>query len=138
MTNPTTHTSHPRPARCRWWRRRGTYAAALSLALTAAAASGLAATPAWAAGGYRVTATVRVGNSPAEVALNPAGTRAYVTNEESSSVSVIGTATNHVTATIRIGSGPNGVAVGPGGTHIYVVNQRYAMPRGTVSVISHR
>jgi hypothetical protein len=96
VTNPTTHTSYPRPARSRWWRRRGTYAAALSLALTAAAASGLAATPAWAAGGYRVTAT------------------------------------------IRVGSGPNGVAVGPGGTHIYVVNQRYAMPRGTISVISRR
>jgi DNA-binding beta-propeller fold protein YncE len=51
---------------------------------------------------------------------------------------LISTATNHVTAAIRVGSGPDGVAVSPGGTHIYVVNQRYAMPRGTVSVITRR
>jgi hypothetical protein len=74
-----THTSHPRPSRPRWWRRRGTHAAVLALA--AAAASGLAATPAWAAGGYHVTATIRVGNNPNSVAVSPVGTHIYVVNQ---------------------------------------------------------
>ena len=74
----TTHTSHPRPTRPRWWRRRGARAAALSLALTltAGAASGLAAAPAWAVGGYRITATIGVGGAPQGVAVSPDGTRA--------------------------------------------------------------
>ena len=48
-------------------------------ALTAAAASGLAATPAWAAGGYHIIATIAVGDDPSGVAVSPRGTRAYVT-----------------------------------------------------------
>ena len=111
----TTHARYPRPVRPRWRHRRGAQAAALSLALTltAAAASGGAATPAWAAGGYHITATIGVGQDPLEVAVSPDGTRAYVTNESSDTVSVLNTATNRVTATIGVGKGPYGVAVGP-------------------------
>jgi YVTN family beta-propeller protein len=133
----TTHTSHPRPSRPRRWRRHGARAAALSLALTltAAAASGPAATPAWAAGGYHVTATIGVGSNPVWVAVSPDGTRAYVTNYLSGTVSVIGTATNQVIATIHGLCNPYGVAVSPDGTHIYVTN---AMDRGTVAVITRQ
>jgi YVTN family beta-propeller protein len=102
----TTDVRYPRPARLRWRHRRWALAAALSLALTAGAASGLAATPAWAAGGYHITATIGVGLRPVEVAVSPDGTRAYVTNGSSDTVSVLNTATNRVTATIRVGSGP--------------------------------
>ena len=99
---------------------RGT-GTALSLALTAAAASGLAATPAWAAGGYHIIATIAVGGDPSGVAVSPRGTRAYVTNSSSpGSVSVINTATNQVTATIGGLRGPVGVAVSPDGTRAYV------------------
>ena len=45
---------------------------------------------------------------------------AYVTNQGSSTVSVINTATNTFTATV--GSGPGGVAVNPAGTKVYVAN----------------
>ena len=131
----TTNARHPRPSRSRWWRRHGARAAALSLALTAGTASGLAATPAWAAGGYRVSATIGVGSYPSGVAVSPGGTRAYVVNGLSGSVSVIGTATNKVTATIHGLCRPSGVAVGPGGTHIYVTN---SMTRGTVAVITRQ
>jgi YVTN family beta-propeller protein len=129
----TTHARRPRPSRPRWWRRRGARAAALSLALTAAAASGLAATPAWAADGYHITATIRVGHNPSAVAVSPDGTRAYVTT--GSAMSVIDTATNHVTATIHGLCSPFGVAVSPNGARIYVTND---MERGTVSVITRQ
>jgi YVTN family beta-propeller protein len=53
-----------------------------------------------------VTATVAVGNNPGGIAVNPAGTFAYVANEFSNNVSVINTATNTVTATVNVGSVP--------------------------------
>jgi len=56
-----------------------------------------------------VVATILVGSFPADVAVNPAGTRAYVT-EEDGTVSVIDTASNTVVATITVGSSPWGVA----------------------------
>jgi YVTN family beta-propeller protein len=57
------------------------------------------------------------------VAVNPTGTRAYVTNFNSSTVSVIDTATNAVVATVPVGNQPVGVAVNFTGTRVYVVNQ---------------
>ena len=69
------------------------------------------------------------------MAVSPDGTRAYVTNANSGSVSVIGTAANQVIVTIHGLCSPYGVAVGPGGTHIYVTN---SMARGTVSVITRQ
>ena len=78
-----------------------------------------------------VTATIRVGRSPTEVAVSPDGTRAYVTNTGSSTVSVIDTTTNTVIATIRVGERPTQVAVSPDGTLAYVTNT----DSNTVSVI---
>ena len=79
-----------------------------------------------------VTSTIGVGSQPSGVAVNPAGTFAYVTNEGSGTVSVIDTSTNLVTSTIGVGSEPSGVAVNPAGTLAYVTN----FGSGTVSVIS--
>ena len=47
---------------------------------------------------------------------------AYVTNELSSDVSVINTATNTVVATVPVGLGPIGVAITPNGAFAYVAN----------------
>jgi YVTN family beta-propeller protein len=71
-----------------------------------------------------VIATIPGGGSPAGIAVTPDGTRAYVTNFVSNSVSVIETATNAVTATIRVGVEPYyGVAITPDGTRAYVTNE---------------
>jgi YVTN family beta-propeller protein len=71
-----------------------------------------------------VIATIAVGDAPLAVAVNPAGTRAYVVNGSGSgSVSVIDTATNTVIATIAVGKSPMGVAINPAGTRAYVTNQ---------------
>ena len=72
-----------------------------------------------------VIATVPVEVSPYGVAVNPDGTRIYVTNINpygSGTVSVIEASTNTVTATVPIGVTPSGVAVNPAGTRIYVTN----------------
>ena len=88
-----------------------------------------------------VTATVNVGYYPIGVAVNPMGTRIYVTNlgdvtnpgskNFSVNVSVIDAATNNVTNTVSVGIIPWGVevnpilwgvAVSPDGTHVYVTN----------------
>ena len=84
------------------------------------------------ASGQTVIATVNVGSYPAGVAVNPAGTRAYVANLYGDSVSVIDTSNNTVTATVNVGSYPYGVAVNPAGTRAYVTNSG----GNTVSVIN--
>lgn len=80
---------------------------------------------------FQVLATIDVGDGPSGVALNPAGTRAYVANNSDGTVSVVNTATNAVTATITVGADPRGVAINPAGTRVYVANG----DDGTVSVI---
>lgn len=66
---------------CACWRRAGVAAAALALPL---AASGIAAAPALAAGGYKVTRTVPVGPGPSGVAVDPAARTAYMTSDNDS------------------------------------------------------
>jgi YVTN family beta-propeller protein/autotransporter-associated beta strand protein len=67
------------------------------------------------------------------MAIAPDGTRAYVTNTNSNSISVINTATNTVIgAAIAVGSNPDAVAVSPNGTRIYVTS----FNSNTVSVIN--
>ena len=53
-----------------------------------------------------VVATIPVGLSPSSVAIAKDGTRAYVVNNVSGTVSVIDTASNHVVATVPVGIGP--------------------------------
>jgi YVTN family beta-propeller protein len=54
--------------------------------------------------------------------VSPDGTRAYVTNQNSGSVSVINTATNTVVTTLNGFNSPRSVAVSPDGTRAYVTN----------------
>jgi YVTN family beta-propeller protein len=56
------------------------------------------------------------------VAITPDGSRAYVTDDVDSSVSVIDTATNTVFATVAVGRSPTVVAITPDGTRAYVTN----------------
>ncbi|MEU0674582.1 IPT/TIG domain-containing protein [Streptomyces sp. NPDC006172] len=64
--------------------------------------------------------TITVGTEPQGIALTPDGTRAYVANRASNTVSVIDTATDTVTHTIPTGAAPTFVAAGPDGTRMYV------------------
>jgi YVTN family beta-propeller protein len=61
-----------------------------------------------------VGAPITVGTSPFGIAITPDGTRAYVANNSSATVSVIYTATNQVVgAPIPVGSNPDAVAIVP-------------------------
>lgn len=70
-----------------------------------------------------VIATVNVGLGPVATAVNPAGTRAYVSNQQANSVSVIDTSTNTVITSVGVGSQPGEPAVSPDGSRVYVPNQ---------------
>ena len=76
---------------------------------------------------------IGVGNDPLYLAANPSGTRVYVPNRYSNTVSVIDTADNTIVATVNDPSfdEPYAVAVSPNGMEAWVVNN-YS---GTVSII---
>ncbi len=71
-----------------------------------------------------VVTTVGVGGNPYGVAVNPAGTRAFVGNLSDGTVSVIDTANQSVLATLNVGTFPYGMAVNPAGTRLYVANEQ--------------
>ena len=72
----------------------------------------------------KVVATVRVGVSPAEMAVSPDRKSVYVANTGSDTVSVLNTADNTVARTIALprGSRPIGVAVSPSGRYLYTAD----------------
>lgn len=74
-----------------------------------------------------LTAVVPVEGWAGEAAINPAGTKVYVTDSSgfSTNIFVIDTATNKVDAVVDVGGYPVGVAVNPKGSRVYVT-KRYS------------
>lgn|GEM_PF-2274220 len=73
-----------------------------------------------------VVATLSAGAGPAGVAVNPSGTKAYVVNSGSQSISVIDLSTLSVSTPLSgtsVGSGAFGVAVSPDSAYFYVTNR---------------
>lgn len=56
---------------------------------------------------------------PVHVAFNPAGTRAYVTEQFGNAVSVLDAAHRTLVATVRLGDGGFNLGVAPDGQHVY-------------------
>jgi YVTN family beta-propeller protein len=77
-----------------------------------------------------VVATIPVGASPTQTAVDHAGARAYVANTGSDSISVIDTSSNSVIATILVGDQPSALAVTPNDAELYV-----GIASGAVQVI---
>ena len=78
-----------------------------------------------------IIADITVGNRPTELDITPDGSKVYVGNSFSQTVSVINTVTNMVTATLPAGSRPTGLEVSPNGSEVWVTNRF----DGTVTVI---
>ncbi|MFE1900364.1 YncE family protein [Streptomyces yangpuensis] len=57
-----------------------------------------------------MTDTIAVGDGPNGLAVAPDGSRVYVSNFDSDTLTVIDTGTATPTATIPVGDGPTGVA----------------------------
>ncbi len=79
-------------------------------------------------------------NQPYTITLNAAGTIAYVTNSNSTTITKINTATNTVLGTITGFNGPSGMVITPDGTTAYVNNYGYNGGAGsgtgtTVSIV---
>lgn len=70
----------------------------------------------------RVTARVKVGHQPKDVAVTPNGKTLYVTNEWSDTVSEIDAATFLVKRTFATGWGPIGLTTDRSGKFLYVAN----------------
>jgi YVTN family beta-propeller protein len=70
-------------------------------------------------------------NQPYTVTINSDGTRAYVTNSNSSTITIIEIATNTVIGVIDGFDGPSGMVIAPDGTRAYVNN--YGGPTGVGS-----
>jgi len=80
-----------------------------------------------------VVSSVTAGDMPAGVILSADGSKAYIANTGSSTVSVINTTTNKVTRTIQVSGGsPIGMAASKNGKWLYVADQT----GGQVSVIN--
>jgi YVTN family beta-propeller protein len=69
---------------------------------------------------HTFTSSVTVGSVPTEIAFNSTGSRLYVTNQYSSTVSVIDVATNTQIDTISVGYRPFELIVAPGDSVLYV------------------
>lgn len=59
---------------------------------------------------------------PLSVAVNPAGTFAYIAGANSNEVTVVNTLTDVVVAAIPVGTYPSDIAINPAGTYAYVTN----------------
>jgi len=71
----------------------------------------------------KIARTIEVGRGPVGVAVNAAGSRVYVTNGVSDTVSVIDGVTQTVIGSpIAVGAYPEGIVVNPSGSTVYVAN----------------
>jgi YVTN family beta-propeller protein len=67
--------------------------------------------------------SVTVGTTPTSVVVNPSGTRAYVANRDSSSLSIINTASLMNVGTVPLSFQPEHVAITPDGTRALITGQ---------------
>jgi YVTN family beta-propeller protein len=95
---------------------------------------------------YTFGPTVNVGSTPSAIALNADGSRAYVANYSSNTVSILNTstATPAILSTVAVGANPFGIVATADGSRVYVANSggntvsliNTTTPTPTVSSIS--
>lgn len=82
-------------------------------------------------------ADIEVGRHPAHVVVDEAGRRAFVTNAEDATVSVVDLARGRVLKAFATGAYPHGLRLSPDGRELYVANEGTGEnPDNRVSIIS--
>jgi YVTN family beta-propeller protein len=69
-----------------------------------------------------VVATIPVGSSPQWLRITPDGSKVYVANDASNTVSVISASTLAVTATVSVAADPESLDITPDGARVYVAD----------------
>ncbi len=72
--------------------------------------------------GHVLAGTVQVGKNPRGVAVSPDGSRVYVVNKDSKTVSVIDAASHQKITDINVGNSPESTVIDPDGSRLFVVN----------------
>lgn len=87
---------------------------------------------------HAVTNTITVGDTPTEMAFNSTGTRLYVTNQYSGSISVIDVASNTAVDAIPVGNRPFEVIVEPGDSILWTgkIDSLYGVRLATKKIIA--
>jgi YVTN family beta-propeller protein len=77
-------------------------------------------------------------NEPYTVTINAQGTKAYVTNSNSTTISIIDIATNKIIGTINGFNGPSGMVITPDGRRAYVNNYgaSQSVPSGKATTVN--
>ena len=70
----------------------------------------------------RILTSVKVGAEPLGVATSPDGSRVYVTNFQSGTLSVIDAVTDQVIGTLNVGGTPRAITVTPDGRKAYLTH----------------
>ena len=98
-------------------------------------AAALAVASGFAAASPPVQATLALGNNTAGIAVDPSIARAFVTNLDSASVSVIDINALTVVATIPVAANPKRIIADAATHRVYVTHQTAATTQGQVTVI---
>lgn len=82
-------------------------------------------------GGLRVVASLPLGALPAAVAVNPAGTRAYVLDNAAGTLTVLSTLSHTILETVAVREGPLAIALNASGTEVYISHSD-----GTLTIVN--
>ncbi len=72
---------------------------------------------------HQVVRTMPGGSDPEQFALNPDGSRIFVSNEDAATASILEPASGRLVATVPVGTEPEGVAVSPDGKLVIVTGE---------------
>ena len=69
---------------------------------------------------YKLKRVIHAGADPEQLAISADGTRLYVANEDTETLSVVDIASGKVLASVKVGEEPEGVTIRPDGKVVYV------------------
>ena len=72
---------------------------------------------------YKLKRIIHAGADPEQLAVSADGTRLYVANEDTETLSVVDVASGTVVAAVKVGEEPEGVTIRPDGKVVYVTSE---------------